>query len=199
MGAVLEARDNDLGRKLAVKVLLENYRDDPEMVRRFVEEAQIGSQLQHPGIVPIHEIGRFPDGRPYLTMRLVQGQTLDALLKARMDPSQDRPRFLSMFETVCQTISYAHARGVVHRDLKPSNVMVGNFGEVQVMDWGLAKVLVKSDAGDEARGHAGPAQTKRDPHRTDRDARCVVAGRNGVGHARLHGAGAGKGRNRQRR
>ncbi len=141
MGSVLRGRDADLGRDLAVKVLLADHHDRPEMVRRFVEEAQIGGQLQHPGIVPVYELGAFADRRPFFTMKLVRGRTLAELLHEREDPSVDLPRFLGIFAQVCQTMAYAHARGVIHRDLKPSNVMVGSFGEVQVMDWGLAKVL----------------------------------------------------------
>src|SRR5262245_58246276 len=91
-------------------------------------------------MVPVYELGA-SDGRPYFTMKLVRGVTLAALLRERSEPTQDRPRFLKVFEQVCQAVAYAHSRGVIHRDLKPSNVMVGNFGEVQVMDWGLAKVL----------------------------------------------------------
>jgi tetratricopeptide (TPR) repeat protein len=140
-GAVLRARDPDLGRDLAIKVLLEAHQDNPQMQRRFVEEAQVGGQLQHPGVVPVHELGRFDDGRLYFTMKLVRGHTLHALLGERPSPRQDLGRFLAVFEQVCQTVAYAHSRGVIHRDLKPGNVMVGAFGEVQVMDWGLAKVL----------------------------------------------------------
>jgi serine/threonine-protein kinase len=134
MGAVLKGRDEDLGRDLAIKVLLERHKDNPELVRRFVEEAQIGGQLQHPGIVPIYELGAFGDRRPYFAMKLVKGQTLSALLAGRPSPSDGLPRFLGIFEQACQTVAYAHARGVIHRDLKPSNIMVGAFGEVQVMD-----------------------------------------------------------------
>ncbi len=141
MGAVLKGRDTDLGRDLAVKVLLEKHRDKPGLIRRFIEEAQIGGQLQHPGIVPVYELGCFEDRRPFFTMKLVRGHTLAALLDARPDPAHERPRFLAVFEAACQTMAYAHARGVIHRDLKPHNIMVGSFGEVQVMDWGLAKVL----------------------------------------------------------
>jgi serine/threonine protein kinase len=141
MGAVLKGRDTDLGRDLAVKVLLDKHRDNPDLIRRFIEEAQIGGRLQHPGIVPVYELGCFDDRRPFFTMKLVKGHTLAALLAARADGAHERPRFLAIFEAVCQTMAYAHARGVIHRDLKPHNVMVGSFGEVQVMDWGLAKVL----------------------------------------------------------
>lgn len=150
MGAVLKGRDNDIGRDLAVKVLLESHRDKPELIRRFIEEAQIGGQLQHPGIVPIYELGTFADHRPYFAMKLVKGRTLSSLLDERSDPARDLSRFLSIFEAVCQTMAYAHARGVIHRDLKPSNIMVGSFGEVQVMDWGLAKVLPQGGAADDA-------------------------------------------------
>jgi serine/threonine-protein kinase len=154
MGVVLKGRDPDLGRDVAIKVLLPGHADDPALVRRFIEEAQIGGQLQHPGILPIHELGLDADLRPYFTMRLVKGRTLAALLEERPDPTHDLGRFLAVFEQVCQTVAYAHARGVIHRDLKPSNVMVGAFGEVQVMDWGLSKVLRQGGEG-EAVTHEG--------------------------------------------
>ncbi len=146
MGAILKGRDSDIGRDLAVKVLLEQHRDNPELSRRFIEEAQIAGQLQHPGVVPIYELGAFVDGRPYFTMKLVKGRTLADVLAARPDSTADQSRILGVFLQVCQTVAYAHARGVIHRDLKPSNVMVGSFGEVQVMDWGLAKVLPRGGA-----------------------------------------------------
>jgi eukaryotic-like serine/threonine-protein kinase len=149
MGAILKGLDVDLGRELAIKVLLEIHRDNPDVIQRFVEEAQIGGQLQHPGIVPVFELGTVPDRRPYFAMKLVKGRTLAALLRERADDQADRPRFLAIFEQICQTMAYAHARGVIHRDLKPSNVMVGSFGEVQVMDWGLAKVLPEGGVADE--------------------------------------------------
>jgi serine/threonine-protein kinase len=157
MGVVLKGRDPDLGRDLAVKVLLETHRQKPDLVRRFVEEAQIGGQLQHPGVVPVYELGTFGDRRPYFTMKLVKGQTLSELLAERASPLDELPRFLAIFEQVCQTMAYAHARAVVHRDLKPSNVMVGSFGEVQVMDWGLAKVLPKGGVVDDAAAGKIPA------------------------------------------
>lgn len=151
MGAILKGRDNDLGRDLAVKVLLDSHKDKPAVVQRFVEEAQIGGQLQHPGIAPVYELGQFEDKRPFFTMKLVKGKTLAALLESRQSPADDRSRFLGIFEQVCQTVAYAHSRGVIHRDLKPANIMVGAFGEVQVMDWGLAKVLATGGIADEAR------------------------------------------------
>jgi serine/threonine-protein kinase len=142
MGAVLHARDTELGREIAAKVLLETLAGRTQLEQRFVEEARIAGQLQHPGIVPVYDLGRSSaDHRPWFTMKLVKGQTLAALLSQRKDLADDRPHFLAIFETVCQALAYAHSRGVIHRDLKPANIMVGRFGEVQVMDWGLAKLL----------------------------------------------------------
>jgi tetratricopeptide (TPR) repeat protein len=140
MGVVVRARDLDLGRPLALKVLLAP--GNAELERRFREEAQITGQLQHPGVPPIHELGALPDGRPFLAMKLIAGRTLAEVLGQRATPADDLPHLLSVFEAVCQTVAYAHSKGVIHRDLKPANVMVGAFGEVQVMDWGLAKALV---------------------------------------------------------
>ena len=119
------------------------------MIQRFVEEAQIGGQLQHSGIVPVYELGQFGDQRPFFSMKLVKGETLAKLLADRGDASDERGKLLGIYEQVCQTMAYAHSRGVIHRDLKPSHIMVGAFGEVQVMDWGLAKVLSSGGAADE--------------------------------------------------
>ena len=141
MGAVLRGHDAELGRELAVKVILPAHRNNPDLVRRFVGEARLAGQLQHPGIMPVYDVGQLTDGRPFFTMKLIQGRTLAELLAGRTDPSHDLPRFLRYFEAVCQAVGYAHANGIIHRDLKPLNVMVGAFGEVQVMDWGLAKRL----------------------------------------------------------
>ena len=149
MGAVLKGRDTDLGRDLAIKVLLDQHKDKPDVVRRFVEEAQIGGQLQHPGIAPVYELGQFSDKRPFFAMKLVKGQTLSKLLADRQNAKDERSRFIGIFEQICQTMAYAHSRGVIHRDLKPANIMVGAFGEVQVMDWGLAKVLQVGGVADE--------------------------------------------------
>jgi tetratricopeptide (TPR) repeat protein len=141
MGAVWRAHDPDLKRPLAVKVMLGQHRDRPDLEARFLEEAQITGQLQHPCIPPVHEIGRLGDGRPFFAMKLIEGRTLAELLQQRTSPAEDLPRFLAIFGQICQALGYAHQKGVLHRDLKPSNVMVGAFGEVQVMDWGLAKIL----------------------------------------------------------
>jgi serine/threonine-protein kinase len=155
MGAIFLARDPTLNRDLAVKVLKPELHDRPEMVRRFVEEAQITAQLPHPGIVPVHELGQDVNGLPFLAMKLVRGDTLAELLARRASPQEDLPRFVGIFEQVCQAVAFAHSRRVIHRDLKPANVMVGRFGEVQVMDWGVAKVL--GTAPTEAEKAAGEA------------------------------------------
>ncbi len=141
MGEVYRATDTVLNREVAVKVLQSKYAPDSGTARRFADEARITAQLQHPNIPAVHDLGTLPDGRPFLAMKLIKGQTLDDLLKARVSPNEDRGRFVAVFEQICQAVAYAHAHGVIHRDLKPANVMVGSFGEVQVMDWGLAKVL----------------------------------------------------------
>jgi serine/threonine-protein kinase len=154
IGVILRGRDTDLGREVALKILRDEHARNPAMVRRLVEEAQIGGQLQHPGVLPVYEIGLDPGERPFFTMKLIRGRTLAAALQERSDPDADRARFLRIFEQVCQTIAYAHARGVIHRDLKPSNILVGNFGEVQVADWGLAKVIAQGGLADEPCGSA---------------------------------------------
>ncbi len=141
VGMVLRGRDVDIGRDVAMKVLLERHRARPAVVERFVEEVRISGQLQHPGVVPVYDFGVLEDKRPFFTMKLVEGSTLADLLSTRESLDSDRRRFLGIFEQICQTVAYAHSKGIVHRDLKPSNVMVGAFGEVQVMDWGLSRVL----------------------------------------------------------
>lgn len=154
MGVVYQATDTALGRPVAIKVLPNGQ--SLGMARRFADEAHIAGQLQHPNIPPIHDLGLLPDGRPFLAMKLIKGHTLADLLSDRSDPSHDRGRFVAAFEQVCQAVACAHAHAVIHRDLKPQNVMVGKFGEVQVMDWGLAKVL--TDRADE-RSDADPGAT----------------------------------------
>ena len=131
MGRVLAAHDLSLDREVALKLLLPGAPAD-----RFVREAKITARLPHPGIPPVHALGTLADGSPFLAMKLIAGQTLAEEMK-----TADRPRLLQAFTQVCQAVGFAHSRGVIHRDLKPTNVMVGAFGEVQVMDWGLAKDL----------------------------------------------------------
>ena len=142
MGVVYRARDRVFRREVAVKVMLPGQR-----VSAFVREARITARLPHPGIPPVYAMGQLPDGRPYLAMKLIQGDTLDAVLKRRTDLRADRSRLLAAFEQMCQAVGYAHAQGLIHRDLKPANVMVGAFGEVQVMDWGLAKEIGAPEEG----------------------------------------------------
>src|SRR5262245_46712219 len=144
MGLVLRAFDPDCHRALAVKVLRPDCRDRPELLRRFLEEAQLTAQMQHPGVPPVYEIGELEDGRPFFAMKLVKGQTLAELLQGRQSPAHELSRFVLIFGQVCQTLAYAHSKGILHRDLKPSNGMVGAFGEVQVMDWGLAKLISRT-------------------------------------------------------
>src|SRR6187402_2263059 len=151
MGVILKGHDTDLGRDVALKVLDKELAKNPAVVQRFIEEAQIGGQLQHPGIVPVYELGLMADDSPYFTMKLVKGRTLAALFVQRKTPADNRGRLLAIFESVCQTMAYAHSKGVLHRDLKPANIMVGAFGEVQVVDWGLAKVLHRGGVADERR------------------------------------------------
>jgi tetratricopeptide (TPR) repeat protein len=155
MGILYRGEDVDLGRDVALKVLREELARRPGVVQRFVEEAQVAGQLQHPGVVPVHELGLLPDGRPYFAMKLVQGRTFaEALAETG---ATGRVRWIDTFASVCRTVAYAHSRGVVHRDLKPANVLLGKFGEVQVIDWGLAKVLGRS-AGTAHTGEARASQ-----------------------------------------
>ncbi len=143
MAVVVRAHDADLDRTVALKILGPTHATDPILAARFLREARICARLQHPGIVPIHEHGRLADGRPWFSMRHVQGETLaDRMERDRKDSphSMGTSSLLSIFESVCQTMAYAHNEGVAHGDLKPANVMLGPFGEVLVLDWGLAQV-----------------------------------------------------------
>ncbi|MEY3210774.1 MAG: hypothetical protein RIT28_1255, partial [Pseudomonadota bacterium] len=149
MGEVRRALDRALNRRVAIKAMRGELMQNPTLLRRFTDEAQVVAQLQHPGVVPVHELGWLPDGRPYFTMPEVRGRTLSHVLREyRALVGQDGRkaelslrRLIDMFHAVCETVAYAHSRGVVHRDLKPDNIMIGGFGQVLVMDWGLAKVV----------------------------------------------------------
>ena len=140
MGVVYEAEDLELGRRVALKVIRR-----PEIAEdaagRLRGEAQVIARLEHPGIVPVHDLGSLPDGRVFYTMKLVRGKRLDQDL-----PVSEADR-LRLFLRLCDAVSFAHANGVLHRDLKPENIMLGAFGEVLVMDWGLAKLLDDRAAG----------------------------------------------------
>ena len=156
MGTVLRVRDKDLNRYLAMKVVLDQTSRadtsdaDQGTLARFLDEAQITGQLDHPGIVPVHELGLDSDGRAYFTMKLVRGEDFSAIIKRvhGTDESWTLTRALNAMLKVCEALSYAHAKGVIHRDLKPANIMVGRFEEVHVMDWGLARVLGQDDMRD---------------------------------------------------
>ena len=136
MGAVYAAQDKTLNRRVAIKVLDPADRQDA-FEERLVREARVLAQLEHPGIVPVHDAGTLADGRVFYVMKFVEGSRIDQFLASV--PSL--PERLRLFLRICETVSFAHSRGILHRDLKPSNVMVGAFGEVLVMDWGLAKIL----------------------------------------------------------
>src|SRR5688572_31235286 len=136
MGTVYLAEDNELNRQVAVKVL-NTPETSNDLRERMTREAQIIARLEHPGLVPVHDVGTLPDGRVFYVMRLVRGRRLDE--HARQERSL--PALLRLFERVCEAVAFAHAQGVLHRDLKPANVMVGPFGEVLVLDWGLAKLV----------------------------------------------------------
>jgi eukaryotic-like serine/threonine-protein kinase len=136
MGSVFLVQDTALGRQVALKVL-GIVDSGGEFSARLLREARIIAQLEHPGIVPVHDVGTLPDGRVFYTMKLVQGRRLDQ----RRDELGGLPERLRTFQKICEAVAFAHAHQVLHRDLKPQNIMVGKFGEVLVMDWGLAKLL----------------------------------------------------------
>ncbi|MFT5286335.1 MAG: serine/threonine protein kinase, partial [Planctomycetota bacterium] len=156
MGAILSVWDEDLRRTLAMKIVLgrdEEASDEgtPQVgenqLVRFLEEAQITGQLDHPGILPVHDLGIDENGRVYFTMPLIKGQTLKEILKFAREESHgwNITRVLNVLIKVCEAMAFAHSKAVIHRDLKPANIMVGRFGETYVMDWGLAKVLGRKE------------------------------------------------------
>lgn len=140
MGVVYRAVDKTLGREVAIKTIRRRAQDIAEVRSRFVEEAKVSSCLEHPGIVPIHDLVFSEDGAPFFVMKLIRGRTFQTLLAEAKASGAPRRALLQVFERACQAIAYAHAKGVLHRDIKPSNVMVGEFGEVHVLDWGLVKI-----------------------------------------------------------
>ena len=157
MGTVYRVLDRSLGREVALKVLSTPWATGVD-AGRLLREAQILATLEHPGIVPVHDVGSLADGRAFYTMRRVQGQRLDDA-RAAAPPLAD---LLRMFYRVCETVAYAHAHGILHRDLKPQNIMLGPFGEVLLMDWGVAKLRRGEDdrrAGDRPVPPLGDADT----------------------------------------
>jgi len=143
MGTVYLAEDRELDRQVAIKVL--NAPEATDGLReRMIREAQIIARLEHPGIVPVHDVGTLPDGRIFYAMKFVRGSRLDQYA-AQGASLRDR---LRKFQAVCDAVAFAHAHGVIHRDLKPQNIMIGSFGEVLVMDWGVAKI--RDDPGQSA-------------------------------------------------
>jgi eukaryotic-like serine/threonine-protein kinase len=136
MGVVYAALDERLNRRVALKVL-DAPVADANFARRLNREARVLARLEHPGIVPVHDVGTLSDGRVFYTMKFVEGQRLDKHIEA----VTSLPDRLRLFLRICDAVAFAHARGILHRDLKPANVMVGAFGEILVMDWGLAKIL----------------------------------------------------------
>jgi len=191
MGNIISARDVNVRRSVAMKVLRHPKQAGNEDILRFVEEAQITGQLQHPSIVPLYELGIDQDDNVFYTMKFVEGKTLRDVLQGLLDGDRDMvreyplSRLLTVFQKVCDAVAYAHSKGVVHRDLKPENIMTGEFGEVLVMDWGLAKILPRGKATPGAApGGEAPAGGERDVSdiasvRTDEDSEILrtMAGR----------------------
>lgn len=150
MASIVGAFDRRLSRSIAMKLL---ERDDPVLARRFAREIRITASLQHPGIVPVYDSGRLPDGRQFYAMRYVQGATLEQAISG-CRTTRDRLGLLASVLAVAEAVGYAHEQGVIHRDLKPSNVLVGPFGETVVIDWGLARIDRAAD--DTPDGPDGP-------------------------------------------
>ena len=151
MGAVLLCRDRRIGRDVAVKAVHRALLDRPNVEGRFLREAQVQGQLEHPAIVPVYDIGSNDEGGLYFTMKRVRGTTLESIIDRLLAGDEDttakhsRHKLLRAFATACLCIEYAHSRGVLHRDLKPENIMLGDFGEVYVLDWGVAKLVGGED------------------------------------------------------
>ena len=145
MGAIHDAREATIRRSVAMKMMLTE--GEPDDLRRFIEEAQITGQLEHPNIVPVHELGLDADGKLFYTMKLVKGITLLKILQLLGQGVAETVRkyplteLLTVFQKVCDALAFAHSKGVIHRDLKPENVMIARYGEVLVMDWGIAKLV----------------------------------------------------------
>ena len=146
MGIVHACRDRRIGRDVALKMVRSEHGARGDLVARFLREACVQGQLEHPAIVPVYDLGRDPDGKLYFTMKRVRGATFEQIFAALREENPhavkqfSRRRLLTAFASICQALHFAHARGVIHRDLKPGNIMLGDFGEVYLLDWGLAKL-----------------------------------------------------------
>ena len=153
MATVWLAEDTVLGRHVALKIL-DSSAESGELAARLRRESRILARLEHPGIVPVHDAGILADGRPYYAMKYVEGQRLDQYVQ-KVAPLSER---MQLFQRVAEPLAFAHSKGVLHRDLKPENIMIGSFGEVLVLDWGVAKVkAAPSDDGGESRNGAAPS------------------------------------------
>lgn len=161
MGEVRRIRDRELNRSLAMKIIHDTLLRSSSSVVRFVGEGQVGAQLQHPNIVPVHELGCLDDGRLYFTMQEIKGREFSASIESVHNAIENNRwhtthdgwnfrRLIDVFHQVCSAVAYAHSKGVIHRDLKPENIMIGSFGEVLVVDWGIAKVIGRTDYAAEA-------------------------------------------------
>jgi eukaryotic-like serine/threonine-protein kinase len=161
MGTVYLAEDSELARQVAIKVLNTPVMDEDDR-QRMLREAQVIARLEHPGIVPVHDVGMLDDGRIYYAMKYVRGRRLDEYV-AQGDSLNDR---LRKFQAVCDAVAFAHSNGVVHRDLKPQNIMIGAFGEVLVLDWGVAKIIRDAQflSSEEETLKLRPASPKPDRH-----------------------------------
>ena len=171
MGTVFLAEDRVLGRRVALKVV-GTAASDPGAAARMLREARVIARLEHPGIVPVHDAGTLPDGRMFYAMKRVDGRRLDEIAAGAPLPER-----LRIFQKVCEAVAFAHAHGVLHRDLKPENVMVGRFGEVLVMDWGVAQGLEDASEAVRHRAACGTTRIDRRGHRRR--------------HPRVHGSGTG--------
>jgi serine/threonine-protein kinase len=156
LGQVSVAHDDELDREVALKEIQNRYADDYDSRDRFLREARITGRLEHPGIVPVYGLGCYLDGRPYYAMRFIKGDSLQEAIESfhqterpSPDPGQrslELHKLLGRFIDTCNAVAYAHSRKILHRDLKPANVMLGQFGETLVVDWGLAKTLNQPEA-----------------------------------------------------
>jgi eukaryotic-like serine/threonine-protein kinase len=140
-GVVYRALDTTLGWEVAVKVLHQRFPTESTAACQFIDAARIAGQLRHPGIPPVQDIAALSDGRPFFVMPLIRGATLQNVFDEGLDPIAERERLLAVLEQVCQVMGYAHFRGVAHGDLRPTHIMIGAFGEVQVLGWGAARIF----------------------------------------------------------